>query len=94
MKVESKADLKRRISALQDENTRLVEKAERAQRERWEKAIPDATAAFLKEVNETFPGMVKNPHFEHVDASGYWFTFELENDGHRQTYAVRHTEME
>lgn len=79
---------------MQAENQKLVNKVERAQREQWQKAIPDATELFLRQVNEAFPGMVRNPRFEHVDASGYWFTFEIENDRQRQTFAVRHTEME
>ena len=28
-----------------------------------------------------------------IDASGYWFSFELINDNRKQTYAVRHTDI-
>jgi len=93
MKTKSKAELKQEIDALQAENTKLSETNERIQREQWEKRIPQATAEFHVRMNKTFPNMVTNVRFEHVDASGYWFTFELSNDKRRQTYAVRHTEI-
>jgi hypothetical protein len=32
--------------------------------------------------------------FEHVDAAAYWFTFELVNDDRRQTWCVRHGDLE
>lgn len=36
---------------------------------------------------------VRSIRLEHVDAVGYWFSYELENDDRRQTWCVRHSEV-
>ena len=84
-----KLDLYLMLDAAIKENEKI--KAETVQK--WLEKRPQATEKFYTEINKIFPGMVCKVTFEHVDASGYWFTFELKNDAHRQTYAIRHSEI-
>lgn len=37
-------------------------------------------------------GEIFNVSFEHRDAAGYWFSFELPNDPRRQTWCVRYSD--
>lgn len=60
---------------------------------KWESLRPQAFEAFWKFANNAFPNLVIKEHLEHIDAAGYWFSFELENDSRRQTYAVRHSDL-
>ena len=39
-------------------------------------------------------GEIFNVSFDHQDASGYWFTFELIGDPRRQTWCVRYGDLE
>lgn len=64
------------------------------QQEEWDRLRPKATEIFHKEMNKIFPEMVCKVTLEHIDSSGFWFTFELKNDRRRQTYVIRHTDME
>ena len=64
------------------------------QQEEWDKLRPKATEIFHREMNKVFPEMVCKVTLEHIDLSGFWFTFELKNDSRRQTYVIRHTDME
>ena len=52
-----------------------------------------AADVFQHEMDSRFPGLVRKARFEHVDVSGFWFTFELANDPRRQTYVVRWKEI-
>ena len=52
-----------------------------------------ATELMHQELKTIFGGLVKNLRFEHADASGYWFTFELVNDDRRQTWCIRLEEV-
>ena len=57
------------------------------------KNIEVAAAVAWHQLEKIHPGAVKNVRFEHADESGYWFTYELQNDPRRQTYAVRPWEV-
>lgn len=61
--------------------------------ESWIRLLNDAIATCHKALGSIYPNTVKNLTFEHVDESGYWFTYELENDSRRQNYVVRHREV-
>jgi hypothetical protein len=93
MKVPSKSDLYEQIAHLERQNARLVEEKNHRQMEEWKAKISDAFEAFWKYVNSAFPNLVTKVSIEHIDAVGYWFTFELINDDRRQTYAVRHEDL-
>ena len=55
--------------------------------------IEMATELMHQELKTIIGGLVKNLRFEHADASGYWFTFELINDSRRQTWCIRPDEV-
>ena len=86
--------MQEQMAYLQGENEKLNSEKMKRQREEWDKLRPLATEIFYKKVNKIFPNMVCKVTLEHVDASGFWFTFELQNDSRRQTYAIRHEELE
>lgn len=60
----------------------------------WMLRISDATEWICEFLNRTFPGTWCKLRFEHVDAAAYWFTFELVHDDRRQTWSVRHSDLE
>lgn len=93
MKVPSKAELYEQIAVLERQNAKLTEENNREQMEKWKTKLSDAYDVFWKYVNSAFPNLVIKVAIEHIDAAGYWFTFELINDSRRQTYAVRHTDL-
>ena len=94
MKTKSKKELLREIDELKALSLEQAEQANASLSQSWKVKLPFALAKCQKSLNLIFPGMVKNLNFEHVDATGYWFTFELINDIRRQTYSVRHNELE
>lgn len=89
-----KAEMQKQMEFLERENKRMREEISRKQQEEWDKLRPKATEIFHKEMNKVFPEMVCKVTLEHIDSSGFWFTFELKNDSRRQTYAIRHTDLE
>lgn len=89
-----KAEMQKQMEFLERENKRMREEISRKQQEEWDKLRPKATEIFHKEMNKVFPEMVCRVTLEHIDSSGFWFTFELKNDSRRQTYAIRHTDLE
>ena len=72
----------------------LLDKLDEEKQKRWCGKIPQAAEVFYKTVGKIFPGMLKNVQLEHIDEAGFWFTFELINDSRRQTYAIRHNEVD
>ena len=89
-----KAEMQKQMEFLERENRRMREEIAQKQQEEWDKLRPKATEIFHKEMNNVFPEMVCKVTLEHIDSSGFWFTFELKNDSRRQTYAIRHTDLE
>lgn len=89
-----KAEMQKQMEFLERENKMMREEIARKQQEEWDKLRPKATEIFHKEMNNIFPEMVCKVTLEHIDSSGFWFTFELKNDSRRQTYAIRHTDLE
>ena len=93
-KSEKKAEMQKQMEFLERENRKMREEIARKQQEEWDKLRPKAAEIFYKEMNKIFPEMVCKVSLEHIDSSGFWFTFELKNDSRRQTYAIRHTDLE
>ena len=56
--------------------------------------VEKAAEVLGKMLKPMYGESVRNILFEHVDESGYWFSYELEQDKRRQTWAVRHWEVE
>lgn len=93
MKVPSKSELYEQVANLERQNAKLIEEKNREQMKEWENKLPNAYEAFWKFAKSSFANSVIKVSMEHIDAAGYWFTFELVNDNRRQTYAVRHTDL-
>jgi hypothetical protein len=64
------------------------------QQREWMLRISDATEWITGFLNKTFGKLWCKLRFEHVDAAAYWYTFELVNDDRRQTWCVRHSDLE
>jgi competence protein ComEA len=64
------------------------------QQREWMLRISDATEWIAGFLNKTFGRLWCKLRFEHVDAAAYWYTFELVNDDRRQTWCVRHSDLE
>lgn len=60
----------------------------------YEERRRTADVALWGMLNKTFPGLACNVRFEHQDAGGWWYTFELVNDPRRQTWAVRESDID
>lgn len=75
------------------ELSELEKEIERKYMAEWEKLIPKAKAVCLVILHSIYPNLVCNLRYEHVDAAGWWFTYELLNDRRRQTYCVGHMEV-
>lgn len=71
-----------------------VKAREEAEQREWMLRISDATEWMTEFLNKTFPRLWCKLRFEHVDAAAYWYTFELVNDDRRQTWCVRHSDLE
>ena len=59
----------------------------------WMQSYPKANCVCLKALHEKFPYGLSMVRFEHVDASGYWFTYRLLDNDMPQGYVVRHHEV-
>ena len=93
MKVPTKDELRAQVAALTRENNKLQEQLEAEERKRWQERKDDAFEAFYDAV----PFMKHEiciVTLEHIDKAGYWFTFELRTDNRKQTYCVRHADIE
>lgn len=71
-----------------------VKAREGAEAREWMRRISDATERMTDFLREKFPCTWCKLRFEHVDAAGYWFSFELTHDDRRQTWCVRHSDLE
>lgn len=49
---------------------------------------------FIKKMKEVYGNLVCKINYEHVDESGFWFTYELVHDSRRQTYVIRHEDLD
>lgn len=93
MSVPTKQELKDEIGYLyyELEKMRMQRDAELLKKRKM--LIPIAMEIFETQMKRQFGNILKNIVLEHIDDSGYWFTFELTNDSRRQTYCIRHEEV-
>ena len=92
MNAPTKANLYNQIDALNRENYKLLQQIEEEERKKW----IDNTSRAVTVLFEMLPfaaRRVVKVTLEHIDRSGYWFTFEIDNDNRRQTFAVRHSDL-
>ena len=94
MKTPTKAELYAQIEALERENIKLREELDAEKERRWLEHKREAIAALFDSVPFTVL-QIWNLVLDHVDNTGYWFTFNVDNRlGQKQTYCVRHTDLE
>ena len=92
MKSPTKDELRAQIVALTKENIRLNKLLEAEERKRWQEKTDQAFNMLYRKV-PYLPREMYNTTLDHIDKAGYWFSFELWNDGTRQTYCIRHTDL-
>ena len=93
MKTPTKAELYAQVEALTRENIKLQEKLDAEERATWS-TLKDRAFECFYELTPFNKGTVQFLTLEHIDKVGYWFTFELINDRTRQTYCVRHIDLQ
>ena len=93
MKVPTKDELYTQVEALMKQNHELQLQLEEEERKRWHKNKDKAFQIFYHSV-PFLPREMCMITLEHIDRAGYWFTFELRTDSRKQTYCVRHTDLE
>ena len=92
MRTPTKSELYARISSLEKENIKLHEQLNAQKQRYWLDHQGDARRALFESVPFT---VLQNRKLmlDHVDNTGYWFTFSVDKDETRQTYCVRHTDL-
>lgn len=89
-----KSELAEKVDRLETENAELIAGMMNREQSEWMEKLEKANEVIQKFLNQTFRNLWCNLRFEHVDAAAYWYTFELRNDDRRQTWCVRHSELE
>lgn len=56
--------------------------------------VEKATGVLMAELRKMYGSSVRNVVLDHVDAAGYWFSYELVQDSRRQVCCVKHSELE
>lgn len=56
--------------------------------------IPAAVEAFYTHARHLHGETLFGVRFDHVDGSGFWFSYELTHDNRRQVYCVRHADLD
>lgn len=92
MKAPTKAELYAQIEALTRENIRLQAELDKEKQKRWFEHKREAMTVLFESVPFTVL-QIRKLMLDHIDDVGYWFTFEVDNEGVRQTYCVRHTDI-
>lgn len=54
----------------------------------------DMAVAKLHEMHRGHYSELCNVQLDHIDKVGYWFSFDLPQDKRRQTWLVRHSDLE
>lgn len=91
-KAPTKAELYAQIEALTKENIKLQAQLDAEEQKKWMEQKDKAIIALYNLIPFTM-FQVRNLLLEHIDKSGYWFTFYIEGYTSRQTYCVRHTDL-
>ena len=93
MKVPTKSELYAQVEALTRENIKLRNELDAEKRRRWLLRKDEAKRMLYASVPFTVL-QIRKLMLDHIDDSGYWFTFNVDSDETRQTYCVRHTDLE
>lgn len=95
MKTESKQDLRDRIDALEKQILQRDEAERAAKMLEWKKHLPEAFDFARDELNRRMSGKWRTLALDHIDESGFYFTYELYEGLScwvRQSIRVRHEE--
>lgn len=93
MKKPTKAELYTIITSLEKENAKLQERLDAQKQKYWLEHQGEARRVLFESVPFTAL-QIRKLMLDHVDNTGYWFTFSVDKDETRQTYCVRHTDLE
>lgn len=93
MKKPTKAELYAIIDSLEKENAKLQEQLDAQKQKHWLEHQGEARRVLFESVPFTAL-QIRKLMLDHVDNTGYWFTFNVDKDETRQTYCVRHTDLE
>ena len=88
-----KKELEAQLKAEAREKAKLQAELDELKQREWKEHLSLAYDKVKEVLHKAFGGAVQFLRFEHIDSSGYWFTFELINDRRRQTYRVGHDEI-
>lgn len=88
-----KSEAEKEIERLREEKARLEDELEKERQGRWLEKLNRAQEVVGSEIRSRFGESVRLFRFDHVDSSGYWFSFELAGDSTRQTWCVKHEEV-
>lgn len=89
-----RSELAEKVDRLETENAELIAGMMNREQSEWLEKLEKANEWIQNFLNQTFRNLWCNLRFEHVDAAAYWYTFELKNDSRRQTWSVRHSDLE
>lgn len=89
----TKKELEAQLKAEAKEKAKLQEEIDELKQKEWKEHLSIAFENVKEILHNAFGGLVTLLRFEHVDGSGYWFSFELINDRTRQSYRVGHDEI-
>lgn len=92
MKTPTKAELYARVAVLEKENIRLQAQLSAEKQRYWLEHQGEARRVLYDSVPFTAL-QIRKLMLDHVDSTGYWFTFNIDRDESRQTYCVRHADI-
>lgn len=92
MKTPTKAELYEQVAALTKENIRLQAELNAQKQRYWLDHKNEAIRMLYESVPFTVL-QIRKLVLDHVDSTGYWFTFNVDQDETRQTYCVRHDDI-
>jgi hypothetical protein len=93
MKTPTKAELYAQVVALEKENIRLQAELDAQKQRYWLEHRGEAKRVFYESVPFTVL-QIRSLVLDHVDSTGYWFTFNVDLDETKQAYCVRHSDIE
>ena len=89
----TKKALEAQLKSEAKEKAKLQAEIDELKQKEWKEHLSPAFEKVKEILYKAFGRTVCLLRFEHVDSSGYWFTFELTNNNTRQTYRVGHDEI-
>ena len=95
MKAESKQNLRDRIEQLEQQIAQRDAAEREAKIQEWKKFLPQAFDCARNELNNSIPGRWRLLVLDHIEESGFYFSYEL-YEGHnrwlRQSLRINHAE--